>query len=56
MAVSKILRTAGSLFWLAVTVAIGLIVLYFVLGFVRRRFAGNVIGNVASKIEGLTQP
>lgn len=56
VAVSKILRTAGSLFWLAVTVGVGLIVLYFVLGFVRRRFSGNVVGRVASGIESLTQP
>lgn len=53
---NKIVRTAGSLFWLAVTVAVGLIVLYFVLGFIRRHFSGNFIGRAAAGIEGLTQP
>lgn len=46
-------RMVGDLVWAAAGVVFLLIVAVFILGFVRRHFAGTVFGRVAGSVENL---
>lgn len=49
----KLGRTIGDLVWGAAGVVFLLIVAVFILGFLRSRFSGTVVGRAAAKVEGL---
>lgn len=46
-------RLVGDLVWGAAGVVFLLIVAVFILGFVRSRFSGTIVGRAAAKVEGL---
>lgn len=53
---SDVSEAAVKLFWAAAYILFVLALAYFVLGFFRRKFGGNIIGQVAADIEDWTQP
>lgn len=54
--VRRLLHFGGDLFWLAVVVTVGLIIAVAILNFFRKRFAGNLVGNVAGGVESRMVP